>query len=457
MIAVHDLTVRYPGQACHALSNMALEAQPGERVLLAGATGCGKSTLGLALCGAIPEIVPARRTGAIRICNRSIDGRPVRDMARDVGFLMQNVANQIFSDRVDEEVAFGLENFGTPAQAMEDRIQQALELVDGCHLRGRLIDTLSAGERQRVALAALLAVDPQVLVLDEPLAFLDSNAASRLLWTLERLSRSQKTVLVFEHRRDMLRPAVDREVSMAAGYAIQAPPPALVFSPIVRGTSGDPALVFDSVDFAWPGRAQNLLRGISFAVRRGESVVLLGDNGSGKTTILALAMGLLRPKNGRIQNCGLAARKNPPGRLAEKAALLFQNPDHQLHLPRVGDEVRLASAKPEPARQALSSMGLADLADRHPRSLSMGQKRRLTLAAALCRQPELMLLDEPSVGQDDRSLASILEQLGNYIQAGGALLTATHDRRVADALSHRCLVIKHGQLHEAGKPHCSLE
>ena len=448
MIAVDALTVRYPGQHCDALAEMTLAAGPGERILISGATGCGKSTLGLALCGAIPEIVPARRTGQIRICNRSADGRPVREIARDLGFLMQNVANQIFTDRVDEEIAFGLENFGIPAQEMDERIRQALDLVEGRHLKHRMIATLSAGERQRIALAALLAVDPQVLVLDEPLAYLDRGAAHRLLELLERLSRVKKTVLIFEHRRDMVRPAVDREIYMAAGCCMPAPSSMPDFPPIAPGTAGPPALVFEGVDFAWPGANQPLLSQISFAVRQGESVVLVGDNGSGKTTILALAMGLLRPAAGQILNCGVSVPKTPPGRLAKKAAILFQNPDHQLHLPHVADEAGLSSSQGESAREALSAMGLAELADRHPRSLSMGQKRRLTLAAAIGRRPELMLLDEPSVGQDDRSLAMVIEQLDQHVKAGGALLTATHDCRVAKALSHRCLVVENGRIHE---------
>lgn len=448
MIAVNALTVRYPGQDCDALAQMVLAAEPGERILVSGATGCGKSTLGLALCGAIPEIVPAKRSGDIRICNRAIDGRPVREIARDLGFLMQNVANQIFTDRVDEEIAFGLENFGSPAQEMDERIQRALDLVEGRHLRSRMIATLSAGERQRIALAALLAVDPQVLVLDEPLAYLDAGAADRLLGLLEGLARVKKTVLIFEHRRDMVRPAVDREIYMAAGCTRAAPASMPGFSPIAPAGAGAPALVFEGVDFTWSGTPPPLLAKISFAVRQGESVVLLGDNGSGKTTILALAMGLLRPAAGRIINCGASVAKTPPGRLAKKAALLFQNPDHQLHLPRVADEAGLGAAQGEAARRALSAMGLSDLAERHPRSLSMGQKRRLTLAAALGRKPDLMLLDEPSVGQDDRSLAMVIEQLGRYVCSGGALLTATHDRRVADALSHRCLVIEEGRIHD---------
>lgn len=448
MITVNALTVQYPGQNCDALAEMTFAARPGERILISGATGCGKSTLGLALCGAIPEIVPARRSGQIQICNRSTDDLPVRENARDLGFLMQNVANQIFTDRVDEEIAFGLENFGIPAPEMDERIRQALDLVEGRHLSGRMIATLSAGERQRIALAALLAVDPKVLVLDEPLAFLDAGAAHRLLGLLERLSRAKKTVLIFEHRRDMVRPAVDREIYMADGCSMPAPSSMPDFSPIAPGTAGAPALVFEGVDFAWPGANQPLLSHISFVIRQGESVVLTGDNGSGKTTILALAMGLLRPNAGQVLNCGALVRKTSPGRLAKKAAILFQNPDHQLHLPHVADEAGLGSPQGETARQALTAMGLADLADRHPRSLSMGQKRRLTLAAALGRRPELMLLDEPSVGQDDRSLAMVIEQLGQHVQAGGALLTATHDRRVAKALSHRCLIIENGRIRE---------
>jgi energy-coupling factor transport system ATP-binding protein len=253
-------------------------------------------------------------------------------------------------------------------------------------------------------------------------------------------------VLIFEHRRDIVRPAVDREVAMAGGCVRAAPAAAAGFPAVRPGPMGEERLVFDGVAAAWPGRERPLFADARFSVRSGESVALLGENGSGKTTLLSMAMGLLKPASGVIQHRGRPVGRTSPKELARRAAFLFQHPDHQLYLARVGDEVRMQTRDREAADAELAALGLRGLEDRHPRSLSMGQKRRLTIAAALARRPRLLLMDEPSVGQDDDSLGRILRRLDRFVREGGALLTATHDVRVARALAHRTLILANGRL-----------
>ncbi len=446
MIRVSGLSFGYAGQSFNALSDMGFDIRTREMVLLSGPTGCGKSTLGLILCSAIPNLIPGALSGCVRVNGKSIDGMPVRETARYLGFLLQNVEHQTFTERVSDEIAFGLENFRVPADRMDTKIKEALHLVNGGHLLNRRLATLSAGERQRVMLAAMLAMDQNVLVLDEPLAYLDLKAQHHFIALMSRLSQKGKTILVFEHRRDAVQAAAQREIYMKGGRIRSKPSVQRNFTGISGYPAKNTALAFDDVSFVWRNDEKPLLSGISFDVKQHESVVLLGENGSGKTTLMHLAMGLAKPCHGEIFICGHKAGRSTVSKIAREAAFIFQRPDHQLYLPYVHDEVRSRAADADAVHTELAALGLQGLEKRHPRSLSMGQKRRLTLAAALARQPKLMLLDEPSVGQDDDSLAMIIRRLDRFLCDGGALLTATHDARVARALAHRVVELKRGQL-----------
>ncbi len=446
MIAVEGLRFSYGDDSSPALAGMELSVEAGERVLISGPTGCGKSTLGWVLCGAAPGLIPGKLAGQVRVRGRSVAELSRRELSRDLGVLLQNVEDQLFTDQVADEIAFGLENFGVPESEMEGRIAAALDRVAAGRLAGRSLTNLSAGERQRVMLAALLALDQPILLLDEPLAFLDRNAQFSLLSLLSRLSRAGRTILILEHRRDIVRPAVTRELAMAGGRVCPAPTPAKRFPAIRPGPVGAKRLIFEGVSLTWRGQQRPLFADAGFSVHAGESVVLLGENGTGKTTLLSMAMGLCRPSSGQIRNCKQPVDRTSPAELARQTALIFQHPDHQLYLAGVGEEVRSQARDREAAEAELAELGLQELIGRHPRSLSMGQKRRLTIAAALARRPRLLLMDEPSVGQDDESLSRILRRLDRFVREGGGLLTATHDRRVARALAHRSLILDKGRL-----------
>lgn len=450
MIRVSGLSFRHPQQPAHVLNGVDFHVPSGQFVLLSGPTGCGKSTIGLILCGAIPNLFSGELSGSVLVNGKNVTEQAIRETAKSLGFLLQNVEHQTFTDNVTDEVAFSLENFCVDSSNIDAKIEQVLALVNGEHLLGRSINTLSAGERQRVMLAALLAMDQNVLVLDEPLAYLDVDAQQAFVDLMLRLSQSGKTILCFEHRRDAIKGVVDREIYMHSG-GIQAEPVAqTAFQAVSTYVAKEPVLTFEGVSFGWGKDAKTqVLNEVTFEVRQHESVVLLGSNGSGKTTIMNLAMGLAKPLSGSISNCGYSIEDSSVSDIAKFAAFIFQRPDHQLYLPYVDDEIHSQAVDAEAVRAELTALGLDGLERRHPKSLSMGQKRRLTLAAALARQPKVMLLDEPSVGQDDASLAMIIRRLDRYLLEGGALLTATHDTRVAHALAHRVLKLINGCIEES--------
>jgi energy-coupling factor transport system ATP-binding protein len=445
LIEVRELRCRYPGQTRDSLKGVTFDLPSGTLSLLSGSTGSGKTTLGLLLCGVIPHLLRGQTGGRVRIDGKSPEALTVAQLSRTAGFLMQNVELQVFTDRVEDEVAFGLENFAFPAHEMAGRIHEALGRVRAGELLGRSIASLSSGERQRVMLAALLCLNQPVLILDEPLAFLDRRGCWLLLALIRGLALEGRTVLIFEHRRDLVLPMAHREICLADGLLVDRPPECPRFRGVGRSFPGGEALLeLEGVRFNRKGAPRLILDRVSLEIARGESVVLLGENGAGKTTLMKLIVGLLKPQEGRITVRGSSRSGRPPGTSSPRTAYVFQNPDHQLHLPSVRDQIAWQTADEERARQEVESMGLRGLEDRHPHSLSMGQKRRVTLAAALSARPDLLLLDEPSVGQDDGSLGLILRRMDRFVAEGGALLSATHDARAARALGQRAFLLRDG-------------
>ena len=444
VIQTRGLGFRYPGQEEPALAEVDLALAPGA-VLVSGPTGSGKSTLGLILAGAIPHLVPGELTGRVEVAGLEPPRVPLRRLARRVGLLLQNVDLQMVTDRVEDEVAFGLENLAVPPGDMSRRVREALQRVGAAGLAGRTLLSLSAGERQRVMLAALLALGQEVLVLDEPLAYLDRQGSAALREILSSLTRSGTTCLILEHRRHLLAPVVTAEVYLSQGRRVPQPVACVLPPPLPAAAPGGPPLLsLTGVGFGWP-RHPPLFRGLSLEIYPGRSLVLLGDNGAGKTTLLKLVAGLLAPGEGTVsgpEGSGRRRRRNSGG---QEVALVLQNPAHQLRLPTVAQEVAWAAAGPEAAAAEMAALGLAGLEGRHPHSLSSGQKRRVTLAAALARRPRVLLLDEPTVGQDDASLARMLGRLQEFVRQGGALVTATHDVRAARVLAQEVLLLHHGR------------
>ncbi len=445
-LLAEQVSCRYPGQTEPALHDIDLELSGGSTVLVSGSTGSGKSTLALVLCGAIPHLLGhVEMRGRVVVDGQDLARIPMRQAARCVGLLMQNVEYQVFTDGVEDEIAFGLENFAVPPREIEERVAAAMHTVGAAHLRGRTLATLSSGERQRVMIAALVGLGQRVLILDEPLAYLDRHGAIQLVATLDGLARTGTTVVVLEHRRDLIRPAVHREIRLESGRLASGPAPGYSFPEVAAGRSrGDSRLILERA--ACSRGTAPVLRDLSMQVQAGESVVLLGDNGAGKTTLLRLALGLELPTAGVVRTCGLDVARTSTRRLAAEAALVLQNPDHQLFLETVQAEVASSELGARSALQEIEALGLGGLEARHPQSLSTGQKRRVTIASALARRPKLLLLDEPTLGQDDASLALVLRRLARFVDEGGALVTATHDERAARALGSRILLLGSGRI-----------
>jgi len=472
MIRFERFCWRYAGAPGPALQTIDLQVRPGELVVITGPSGSGKSTLALAMCGLLIGRQAGQHSGRISVAGHDVATTPLHTLAEIIGLVQQNPQAQFATLTVTDELAFGLENrCWSPLQIRAAIADAAAQLGIG-HLGTRRLDQLSGGEQQRVAIASLLAGTPRVLVLDEPTAGLDAQAAQSLFHTLAGLcARTGLTVVIIEHKLALLRPLRPRLIELEAGRVVSDQQSLEVpsGSPNAVGGDGDPA--DGPRPQALPGKplievsnltveraGRRVLRDLDLVVRSGEVVALLGPNGGGKTTLLHTLMGLLPAAGGCIRLCGRKVTSGQVSRLADIVGLVFQNAEHQLVADTVWDEIRFASRvlrlAPQTvdayARRLLVEVGLAGRECDHPYRLSWGQKRRLNLVSVLLHQPRVLLLDEPFAGQD-RDHAGLLAGVLRRVTAGeegrrGVCLLVTHDARVVRHVCTRVVFLVDGRI-----------
>jgi energy-coupling factor transporter ATP-binding protein EcfA2 len=419
---VENVTFAYPGASRPALDGVSLNIEPGEFVALLGASGSGKSTLLRAFAGLVPHFHGGRFAGRVEVAGR--DTRVVRpaELAGTVATLFQEPEDQVVLTRVLAEVTFGLENLGTEPAEIVPRALAALAVLGAEHLADRVTAGLSGGELQRVCLASAVALEPKLLLLDEPSSQLDRDAAEALF---DHARAHGCAVVVAEQRPDLPLAFADRVVFLRDGRIVDELPAAWTEPPPTHVTefhaAGEEVVRLDGVSFAYPG-GPPVLVDESLSLRRGEIVALVGPNGIGKTTLGKLAAGLLAPGGGRVVRFG-------------RAAYLPQDPGRYLVEETVLAEVALAAGE-EQALRALEQLELASFADRHPRDLSSGERERLAIAIVLAVEPDLLVLDEPTRGVDPerkRELATLLRAQA----PARATLVVTHDRHFAAAVADR--------------------
>jgi len=407
--------------------------------LVLGRSGSGKSTLLRAFAGLVPHFHGGRFSGRVEVAGLDTRRHGPARLAGTVATLFQDPEDQVVFTRVLNEVAFGLENVGTPPPEIERRALEALASVGAEHLAGRLVTTLSGGELQRVCLASTLALEPRLLLLDEPTSQLDPEAAEALVELALRLARDRGTAVLLSEQRPALpleisdrvlfledgRLTFDGPVGQARTW-LEEHHPSFVSAGGDVGVHlhhlGEVVSRVDTVSFAYEDHLL-VLDAASLELRRGEIVALVGPNGSGKTTLAKLAAGMLEPLSGRVERRGRATYlSQDPGRY-----VLCERADEEV---AVGVAGNLAAATP-----ALASVGLGGYEDRHPRDLSSGERERLALAAVLAPEPDLLVLDEPTRGVDPErklELAALLRA-----NTDRATLVVTHDVAFAKAVADR--------------------
>jgi energy-coupling factor transport system ATP-binding protein len=408
LAVVEGLSFSYGRGGDRALDRVSLEVRDGEHVALLGPSGSGKSTLLRALAGLVPHFHGGVFEG--RVLVGGLDTRRSRpaELAGVAAFVFQDPEDQVVLTRVANEVAFGLENLGTPPAEIRGRVDEALQAVGAEHLAERPVAELSGGELQRVCLASALALRPRLLLLDEPTSQLDPDAAESFFDLIEHLGCA---VVVSEQRPVRPLARCDRVVFVEHGRVLLDAPRDAALDwlaanrPLYLPHEPDVVCRLEGVSFSYGDR--RVLDGVSLDVRRGEIVALVGVNGAGKTTLARLAAGLLEPLQGSVTH--------------GRASYLSQDPGRYVVAERADDEVALGADRKR-ARATLERVGLAPLADRHPRDLSSGERERLALAAVLVTEPELLVLDEPTRGVDPERKAALARLLRGEAPLRGTIV-----------------------------------
>ncbi|WP_422773730.1 ABC transporter ATP-binding protein [Plantactinospora sp. WMMC1484] len=466
---------RHAGRRAWAVRDVDLRIGHGERVLLLGASGAGKSTLLAALAGLLAED-SGEQEGTVEI-----DGLDPRKARERVGIVFQDPETQLVMARSGDDVAFGLENRGVPAAEIWPRVTGALARVGFPYGPDRSTAALSGGEQQRLALAGVLALRPGLLLLDEPTANLDPAGAALVRDAVAAAVDDETTLILVEHRVSEALPLVDRVVVLEPGGGVRAEgPPAEVFAahgpelaaagvwvpgpptaPRRAATApGDLLLAADRLGL--PPR----LAGTDLRVRAGEAVAVLGRNGAGKSTLALLLGGLLRPRTGRLaaspalagRDAGTAPHRWRAPALARRIGSVFQDPEHQFVRNTVFEELALGprrTGQPEAVVRSvvdelLVRLRLDRLAGANPYTLSGGQARRLSVATALATAPRLLVLDEPTFGQDRRTWIELVDLLAGLRDAGHGIVTVTHDTDFVAALADRTIRLGEGAPEPAG-------
>jgi len=520
-VKLENLTYSYPHSDSQALSDVNLELKKGEFVLLVGPSGCGKSTLVRCLNRLIPEISGGSFSGRVLLQGKDLQNEKIRKLALEVGMVFQNPETQLFSMTVSEDISFGPENLCLPRIEVLSRVEKALKAVRLEKLRDHFIFTLSGGEKQRTAIGGNLAMEPEILVLDEPTSDLDPTGTQEVLELLKRLNEEKHTTLILiEHKIDSVFEIADRMLVMDKGRLIfdgkpfeilcreegtlktlGIHPPQLIEIAHLLRMDCEASIVpsYENVLKrlaellqmsatrskleSWRGqksetsssilpseenlpfvRIENLcyrledgseiLKNINLDIKSGEFLALIGHNGAGKTTLAGHLIGFCRPSCGRILLNEKDMGRYSTAQLSKTVGYLFQNPDSQIFMDSVNREVRfglenvgIPKDKIEKlVTESLETMELSAYNNRHPHSLSRGQRQRLAVASILALEPALLVLDEPTTGQDRGHILKFMNKMRELNKLGKTVILITHDMELVAEYAERVVVMKQGRI-----------
>ena len=451
-IRLKEVSFKYDGAKENVLENINLTVEYGEIVLLSGVSGEGKSTLLSIINGVIPFVNSGEFSGSVEIDGKDVTKLKISERSKLIGTVLQNADEQIIYDLVNEEIAFGCENLNIASEEIDKRIERFTTLMQ--IEKNAKTKTLSGGQKQRLITASTLAMEQKIIILDEPLANLDTYTAHILLKALRNLANSGYAVLIVEHRLDVVKNYIDKVMrienkQLFTSTDINDLNSGIKTIPYADGSlPGEVLIKGEKLFFAAGDR--NIIDGLDIEIRAGERIVLLGENGCGKTTLMRMLARLNKTNDGVLSQT-ITKSKKANSKWFSKVGYVYQNPTYQLFMPTLLSEISFKAKSEEVAREMINAFGLSGLEQRHPQSLSEGQKRRASIAAVCASEPTVLFLDEPTVGQDYKNLCKTVETVNKINKnLGTAIVTVTHDKRCAGALADRVLIMENGKISRQG-------
>lgn len=515
IIQVENLTWYYEGTSKAALNNINLKIKKGETVLITGPAGAGKTTLAYCLNGIIPHFFPGYLQGRVLIKN--IDARTVEigDISRMVGMVLQDYSAQLVQPTVIDDVAFALENFGFDPDEIQKRVEEAITITGLTGLENRNPHTLSGGEQQLCAIAGVLALKPEIIVLDEPVSSLDPIGAEKVSNLLRKLKEKENiTMIIIEQRLDEFISWADKLIVLNEGkiiaegkpldilndyeklelmvrYRVNVPQLFLLYYklkktynlPPLKSLSVkdfpidflldrplkvtikehdfynvnpklDPIIMIRNLTYVYPNGVK-ALNNINVEFYQGEFVAIIGQNGSGKTTLLKHILGLLKPTSGKVIVCGLDTSVHGVTEISKYVGMVFQHPDRQLFKTQVKDEIAMSLRRFKLTREEmerriddiLKLVELQNYKNHGTFNLGLGERKRLALAATLATQPKILLVDEPTIGQDLKLKIEIMELLKRLNeQTNITIIFVSHDMEIVAKYAKRSIIMSNGKI-----------
>lgn len=510
MIKIDNFTFYYGDAEEPALRDVNLRIEDGEFVLVTGPSGGGKSSLCRCLNGLIPHFYGGKVAGSVEVQGLDVIKHSPKEMATRVGMIFQDPENQLVTLDVEREIAFGMENLAFPRDLIAKRLEESLDTLGISGLRYRQVHELSGGEKQKVAIASVLALHPEILVLDEPTSELDPKSAEEVLAITQRLNDELGiTVILIEHRLDRVIQHVDRLLVLDGGGVVADGSTREILSnsyqeitrlgvglpPIIKlaqglknagiSIAGLPLTVKEGrvmlnglfqKPFELPAQPEEkgygkavinveklwyvypegptALKSISLSVGEGEFLAIMGRNASGKTTLVKHFNGLLKPTKGGVTVDGIDTRKATVAELARKVGFVFQNPNDHLFADTVEEEIAFSLRNQGlegdeielRVDEMLRRFGLEDYRSQYPRSLSGGEKQRVALASVLAVQPKVLILDEPTRGMEYRLKSDLMGLLREYTNQGNTVILVTHDVETVAEYADRVILLSEGEI-----------
>lgn len=468
MIEINNLYFSYPNSNS-VLESLNLKVERGETIAIIGPNGSGKTTLGFCLCGLVPHVIKGQMKGYVKINGKDTRESKLEDIIRDIGYIFQDPDSQFVTLRVKDELAFGLENI----EIDEIEIQKRVDIVSKRFALSDIMDSapqeISMGQKQKVILASVIAMKPNILVLDEPASNFDPRLRNEFIKLVKKLQDDGFTIIIFSHNFEQVKKLAKRVLVLHNNtFKLDCPSEHIDSNQVLNlfkmenkniiknstNQNSPPLLSFKNISFKYPRNKIDVLKNVSFTVKKGRVLGVAGSNGSGKSTILFLMANLLKPKEGKVIFNGTDVNKISSKEFAKLIGIVFQNPNHQIFSATVLDELKFGlvnfgipqneiSNRIKKVSDVVDNLGSLD---RDPHSLSYGQRKLLTISTVLLMNPDVILFDEPELALDIGSLNKIKNLIINLNKDGKTIVVVSHDLELLEEITHDIIFIDDGHI-----------